>query len=126
MSERDTVREDRCQKRYAVGQDHDPDLDQGSVNLGSLLPNHSPDPGKVGEIMHDCKKHLSPPETKWIYNQKKRGNADPDPDQAQEKGGKMKDHPEVHKKLQRPVLHRRQTQSNYRTRRNRKMPHEAL
>lgn len=105
MSERETVKEDRCQKRHVVGQDHgpDPDLDQGNVNLDSLQ-NHGPDPGKGGEIMHDCNNHLSPPETRWIYNQKIRGNTDADQDQEK---GKTKDHPEVHKKLQDPVLHHR-------------------
>lgn len=137
MRERETVREDECQRTrdtvdlaQHLGQGHvpgpDPDLDRRTVNVDGLLQNHGPDPdpGKGGKIMDDCNNHLCPPEIRWSHCQKTRGNAGPDQAQAQERGGKMKDHPEVHKKPQDPVLHPLKTQSSYKTRKK-MIPFEA-
>lgn len=125
MSEREIMTEDKFQKRDQVGHGPGPDLDlnRGNVNMDSLLQKTGPDPGKGGEIIHDYNNSTSPPETRRSHDQKTRGNTDPD--RAQGRGGKTKDHPGVHRKLQDPVLRPQKTQNTHRTRKKRRIPLEV-
>lgn len=70
-AERETVKEDVCQKtRDVVGlaQNHVPGLDQRTINVVILAQNHAqnhgPDPGKGGKTTHDCNNLFSPIETR--------------------------------------------------------------
>lgn len=141
MAERETVREEGCQRTRDMagparnlGQNHVPDLDpdpdpdlgldQKTINAVGLSQNHDqnhgPDPEKGGKTTHDCNNHLSPLNTRGSQSQKTRGDAGLDP--AQERIRKKKGHhPRVHRKLQAPVFHPQKTQNSYSPRKKRKI-----
>ncbi len=139
MAERETVREDGCQrtKDMVVPAQNlhrnpvpgpDPHLDRRTVNVVGLaqnhVQNHDPDLEKGGETTNDRNNCLCPPETRWSHGQKTRGDAGLDP--AQKREGKKKHcHPKVHIKLQGPVFHPPKTKNNYRTRKRRRRPPAA-
>lgn len=139
MAERETVREDGCQRTrdmVVLAQNlrrnpvpgPGPHLDQKTINVVGLaqnhVQNHDPDPGKGGTTTNDCNNRLCPPETRWSHGQKTRGDVGLDP--AQKREGKKRDHhPRVHRKLQGPVFHPPKTKNCCRTRKKRRISPEA-